>query len=175
VCVVGEANAWPYRSTERTEGHPDELVHWVGHRIGSGETFDAIARPRFPISPSTPAYVGLARDALAAGGGLDELFEAWRAFVRDDDVVCSWGRYATRLFVTSGGWLPPSRVDLRLVARQIMKGKVGTIEHVVERLSAAPGLDLARGRAGLRAAQSRAIALRYVEVARSASGVGSPT
>lgn len=165
VCVVGEANAWPYRSAERGDGHPDELVQWVGYRPSTGETFDAIARPRYPLAPSTPRHIRLSEDALMGGGGLEELHAAWRAFARDTDVVCSWGRYATRIFAASGGSLPKARIDLRQVGRQLLKGKVGTIEGFMERIGVRAGDDVARGRAGLRAAQVCAVAMHCVAVA----------
>jgi len=166
VCVVGEANAWPYRSAERGDGHPDELVQWVGYRPRTGETFDAIARPRYPLAPSTPRHIRLREDELMAGGTLEDLHEAWRAFVKDTDVVCSWGRYATRIFAASGGYLPKTRMDLRQVGRQLLKGKVGTIEGFLQQIAATPSPDLARGRAGLRAAQIHAVARHYVDVAK---------
>ncbi len=165
VCVVGEANAWPYRSSERGDGHPDELVQWAAYRPSTGETFDAIARPRYPLAPSTPRHIRLEERALMEGGTLDELHAAWRAFVKDTDVVCSWGRYATRILAASGGFLPKTRIDLRHVGRQLLKGRVGTIEEFLERIEAHAGPDLARGRAGQRAAQIRAVAAHYVQVA----------
>jgi DTW domain-containing protein len=166
VCVVGEANAWPYRSAERGDGHPDELVQWVGYRPSTGETFDAIARPRYPLAPSTPRHIRLREEELMAGGTLDALHAGWRAFVKDTDIVCSWGRYATRIFAASGGYLPKARMDLRQAGRQLLKGKVGTIEDFLERIAASPPPDVARGRAGLRAAQIQAVARHYVDVAK---------
>jgi DTW domain-containing protein len=167
VCVVGEANAWPYRSSERGDGHPDELVQWVAYRPATGETFDLIARPRYPLAPSTPRHIRLGEDELMAGVTLQALHEAWRAFVNDTDVVCSWGRYATRIFAASGGYLPKMRVDLRQVGRQLLKGKVGTIEEFLRQIAATPSADLARGRAGQRAAQIHAVTRHYVDVAKA--------
>ena len=59
VCVVGEANAWPYCSRERGVVYEDELVHWTACRVASGETFDYVVAPRNPLAPRTPSYVGL--------------------------------------------------------------------------------------------------------------------
>jgi hypothetical protein len=167
VCVVGEANAWPYRSAERGDGHPDELVQWVAYRPSTGEVFDRIARPRFPLAPSTPRHIRLAAEELMAGGALEEVFEAWRSFVRETDVICSWGRYATRVFAAEGGYLPKVRVDLRQVGRQLLRGKVGTIEDFLAKIERTAGECVARGRGGVRAAQIAAVASHYVEVART--------
>ncbi len=147
VCVVGEANAWPYRSTE---GYEDELVHWVARRLHTGETFDVRAAPRHPLAPSTPSHVRLTAEELEAGGSLSDLRDRWRGFVREEDVICSWGRYATSLFVESGGHLPRTRLDLRQVARVFTKGKVGTLEGFVEQQRIAPGAPVVSGRAGVR-------------------------
>ena len=95
VCVVGEANAWPYRSAERGDGHPDELVHWVALRPSTGETFDVHRAPRHPLAPSTPRTCASPRTSSRPAARSRRLPERFAAFVRERDVVCSWGRYAT--------------------------------------------------------------------------------
>ncbi len=160
VCVTGEANAWPYRSRQLRTAHRDELVHWVAHRPATGESLDVIVRPQGPLAPSTPPQIGLAADAIHGGVTLPELLEAWRGFVRDDDVVCSWGHYAVGLFAAAGGELPGTRVDLRAVSRALLRDRVGTMEALLERLDTAPASSgtLGRGRAGVRVAQLARIA-----------------
>jgi DTW domain-containing protein YfiP len=150
VCVVGEANAWPYRSRERGGLYEDELVHWVAHRVSTGETFDFVVAPRNPLAPRTPSYVGLPEERLASGGTLSELDARWRAFVRDTDVACFWGHYGAALFASSGGHLPAQRVDLRQVARGYARRKVGTLEEFLASMARAPAPPLATGRAGTR-------------------------
>lgn len=137
VCVVGEANAWPYRLAERRAGYADELVHWTALRIATGETLDVVVAPRCPLAPSTPHYVELTPDVLAGGTSVPGLHEAWRGFLRDTDVLCTWGHYAAALFLGLGGELPASRVDLRQVARTVGGGKVGSLEDVAARLAEA--------------------------------------
>src|SRR4029079_5816870 len=66
VCVVGEANAWPYRGAPSR--HPDELVHWVAYRVATGETFERIAAPAGPLSPSTAFHSAPPEQALPRGG-----------------------------------------------------------------------------------------------------------
>ncbi len=160
LCVTGEANAWPYRNRELRMSHEDELVHWVAHRPATGETLDVIVRPRGPLAPSTPSHIGLATEAITEGVTVPELLEAWRAFVRDDDVVCSWGHYAGGLFGSAGGELPRTRVDLRSVARALLRARVGAMDELLESLAIDPAslASLGRGRAGLRAAQAARIA-----------------
>jgi DTW domain-containing protein YfiP len=166
VCVVGEANAWPYRMREESALYPDELVHWVARRIAAGETFDVIARPRNPLAPSTSAHTRLTSGTLERAAGIPELFDRWRAFVKDSDIVCSWGRYATSLFVREGGSLPRARVDLRQVARIVESGRVGTLEGFAESFDVRRDTPTAQGRAGARLGQVVAIAAHFGELAR---------
>jgi hypothetical protein len=161
VCIYGEANAWPYRSKERAQ-RPDELVHWVARRMATGERFDVVAAPRNPLAPGTAHHTALSNEELAAGCSMGELALRWRAFVRDTDVVCSWGRYATALFVESGGFLPEVRVDLRQVARDVARGKVGTLDDVHRSMGSPSTLVAGSGRAGARLGQIVAIAEHFL-------------
>jgi hypothetical protein len=156
VCVHGEANAWPYGTPERA-GHGDELVHWVAGRPATGEFLDVVLAPRHPLASATPSHTRLSAETLLAGRSVEELAAAWRAFVRDTDVVCSWGHYATRLFEGMGLALPRERLDLRQAARVHAKGKVGTLDDFVTRLGATPSPPAAAGRAHVRLAELGAI------------------
>lgn len=175
VCVSGEANAWPYRSRDLRTSYREELVHWIAHRPATGETLDVIVKPRNPLAPSTPPHVGLTAEALMDGASLDELFARWRAFVHDDDIVCSWGHYAVGIFGTAGGEMPKTRLDLRQVSRVLMRGRVGTMDAVLEKLALDPGAvsSLARGRAGLRAAQLARIASHLADVIAAADAANA--
>ena len=190
VCVTGEANAWPYRDKDLRTVHREELVHWIAHRPATGETLDVIVRPRNPLAPSTPPHVGLTEEALMNGVSLDELLARWRAFVRDDDVVCSWGHYAIGIFGSAArpnegpaeppssgpAFMPRSRLDLRQAARVLMRGRVGTMDSVLEKLALrnhdgsplGPIAPLGRGRAGIRAAQLATIAKHLGDQLRAA-------
>jgi hypothetical protein len=170
VCVTGEANAWPYRSRDLRTSYREELVHWIAHRPATGETLDLIVTPRNPLAPSTPPHVGLSAEALMDGVSVDELFARWRAFVHDDDIVCSWGHYALGIFGGTGGELPKTRLDLRQVSRVLMRGRVGTMDAVLEKLAIDPASvgSLGRGRAGLRAAQLARIASHLGDVVNAA-------
>lgn len=149
VCVVAEANAWPYRDVP---DHPaDELVHWVAHRPATGETFDAIAAPARPLSPSTPFHTRLDAATLHAGGTREELFARYAAFARPTDVVCAWGHYGPRLFLESGGALPLPIVDVRQAAQRVARKKFGSLEDFAATFGSPPPAA-GRGRAGQRAA-----------------------
>jgi len=166
VCVVGEANAWPYHSRERGVVYSDETVHWVAHRLATGETFERVVRPRNPLAPRTSTHVSLSEESLAAGVSVAALHEGWRSFLRPDDVVCHWGHYAAALFAVEGGHLPDARVDLRQVARAVAKGKVGTVEDFLAHIGSPDSPRLASGRGGARLGVVSAIASHFVGLAR---------
>ncbi len=174
VCVVGEANAWPYCSREQGVDYEDELVHWTACRVATGETFDFVVAPRNPLAPRTPSYVGLSRERLAAGGTLAELLPQWSAFARETDVLCFWGHYGAALFASSGGTLPGSHVDLRHVARGYAKQKVGTLEEFLASIAGAapasvPLSQLTQGRGGARLGGITTLARHFSAVALAAS------
>jgi DTW domain-containing protein YfiP len=126
VCVVGEANAWPYRAGTPTP--PAELVHWLAYRPSDGTKFDAIAAPRGELSPSTTFHSELTTAQLAAGMTAEELVDRFATFVRPTDVVCTWGGYAPTLLGAHQGVLPAARLDLRQVAQRYAQRKIGGLE-----------------------------------------------
>ena len=161
VCVVGEANAWPYRSLETRDAYPDELVHWVAWRIATHEAFEFIARPRYPLAPNTTQHIALGPERLERGGSFDELRSNWRSFVRDTDILCSWGCYATGLLAADGGYLPQLRFDLRALSKDLLKRKLGTMDRFLGGTD--EGSSLASGRAGVRLRQLVQIAQCFSE------------
>jgi DTW domain-containing protein YfiP len=162
LCVYGEANAWPYRSAERASGCSDELVHWVAQRMTTGEIFDRVLAPRHPVSRATSLHAGLPADVLAGGCSVRELADGWRGFVRDTDLVCSWGHYATCLFARLDSIvLPELRLDLRQASRIYASGKVGTLEDFVARLGASASPPAGPGRAHDRLAKITAVARAF--------------
>jgi DTW domain-containing protein YfiP len=167
VCVVGEANAWPYGSREREAAlYPDEMVHWVAVRVATGETFDFVIAPSHPLAPRTAMHVELTEERLAAGESTGELVARWRAFVRETDVLCHWGHYAAALFASTGAFVPESRSDLRQVARAITKRRVGTLEDFVDAIGAPPWSSLAEGRAGKRLGKVAAVTRHFSAIAQ---------
>src|SRR5262249_7122945 len=126
VCVVGEANAWPYRVRRASRGRgqderlggervPDEIIHWVAHRVATGETFDLIVAPGRPLSPSTAFHVELSEDEIRCGAPRHELGARFARFSRPTDLLCAWGHHGLDLAIASG-IAPAERLDLRAVA-----------------------------------------------------------
>jgi DTW domain-containing protein YfiP len=149
VCVVGEANAWPYRAG--VESPPEELVHWVAHRPATGQTFDVIAAPERPLAPGTTFHSELTEDALRRGAPRTELFARFAAFCRPTDLLCAWGHYSHNLATASGGTLPAGQLDLRAGAHRIVHRKLGSLEAYAATLGPPPP-PLTAGRAGRRLA-----------------------
>jgi len=149
VCLVGEANAWPYHATG--EGMRDELVHVVAHRPASGDTFARIAAPERALSPTTCFHTGLAEDQLAAGAPRADVLAQLAAFLRPTDIVCTWGHYGPSLVTDAGGTLPAERIDLRAAAQRFTHKKLGSLDDYARSLGPIGPL-LADGRAGLRLA-----------------------
>jgi DTW domain-containing protein YfiP len=162
LCVVGEANAWPYCCPERGSLYPDELIHWVACRPFTGEHFEYLVTPQHPLAPNTTKHVRLSETELAQGGTLAGLVAAFDEFLRPDDVLCSWGCYATTLFCSSGGRLPEERYDLRTVSHAVEKRRFGSLEDYVT-APTTPGIETRqlRGRAGLRLEKLALLALDY--------------
>ncbi len=145
LCVVGEANTWPFRAGTPTP--PAELVHWLAYRPSDGSLFDAVAAPRGDLSPSTTFHSELTSAQLGAGMTTEELVDRFAAFVRPTDVVCGWGDHAETLFAAHRGVLPDARIDLRSVAQQYAHRKIGGLETYAGAVT-----PLALGRGGRRLA-----------------------
>ena len=159
VCVAAEANAWPARpggAGAGREGH-HELVQWVATRLGTSEVLDVIVAPRSGLAPSTLGHTGLSARDITAGLTPEELFARWRAFLRPDDVLCTWGAYPASVLAAAGGDLGRRRYDLRQILRGHAAPPFGPIGAWLDRAGVEPPAALARGRAGRRVAEIRAL------------------
>jgi DTW domain-containing protein YfiP len=129
VCVTGEVNAWPYGAPERdAPDYRDEVIVWVAERLETGERFEAIAAPTYPLSVGAPLHADVARERIAGGLRRDELRARWASFLRETDVLCTWGHHAPGLLLAEGAPMPALRVDVRAASRLAARGKVGTLE-----------------------------------------------
>ena len=143
VCVVGEANAWPYQAGVSKR---DEIVHWVAVRVATGEMFDAIGAPAGELSPNTPFHVEIAADRLRQGEPKRRLLERFARFMKPTDIMCVWGHYAPNLFVANGGVSPAERLDLRAAAQRLTNRRVGSLESFAATLGPPlPPLTVGRG------------------------------
>jgi DTW domain-containing protein YfiP len=155
VCFFAEANAH-----QNGMGLPPELVHLVAVRPFSGERLEVVVRPRKPLWESTPFHIGMSAEQLADGVSVPEALARWRAFVREGDLLCTWGVFSQQLLEAEGVTLPGC-IDVRLACAQWLKRRPGTAEAAAEALGEpATGGPLGQGRAGQRLAAMVAVVTR---------------
>ncbi|MFO0611983.1 MAG: tRNA-uridine aminocarboxypropyltransferase [Polyangiaceae bacterium] len=167
VVLAGEANAWPYGTPDRPA---QELVHLVATRLPADlgaprPVFDALVAPRGALSPTTMHHARVSEAELRAGLSLDAFHRAWRAFVRDDDVVAFWGPHAATLLIAEGGFLPAERVDLRRATVDYLKDTSPSIMDAALRLGVTH-VAIGSGRAGSRLGSAVAIAEHLLRAAQ---------
>lgn len=152
VCVVVEANAWPYHARKTATHFPDELVQILALRVSTNETVDVVVKPTNPLAPSTLSHTSLSAETLDGGLGIEEARVALARFIREDDLVVTWGHYATNLAAAAGLLPPTSILCLRNATKQFVNGKIGTVEDLLAKRELEPGPRVGRGRGGLRLA-----------------------
>jgi DTW domain-containing protein YfiP len=156
VVGYGEANAWPYGSPG---DHTPEIVHFAAVRPATGERFEAYVAPSGPLAPSFEAHSRLVAERIRAGESRSEFAARLSAFLRADDVLASWGFYASELLRGEGIAIPP-RLDLREAAIRVLGKRVGQLDDYVAALGAIPSAPWAAGRTGTRLAAMEALVER---------------
>jgi len=146
VALYAEANAHPRGTGFDGVG---ELVQLVAERVHSGERFEALIRPRRPLAESTPFHLAVPAERLLEGQPVEESLAAFRAFLRPDDIACSWGSFPVDLLRHEGMLLPEAR-DVRLAAMRLFRGRPGAVEDAAGKLGVTPAAPFAHGRAGKR-------------------------
>jgi hypothetical protein len=154
VVVFGEANAWPLDEPHRPQPDVPELIQLVAARVTTAETFATLLQPKRPLGPRVALHLDLPREVLLAAPGRAAALDAWRGFLRPDDVLVGWGRFCCDL-VCAEGPLGHDFIDLRCALARAWNARSGSVEALAAHLGAA--LPAGRGRA-LR----RLIALREV-------------
>jgi DTW domain-containing protein YfiP len=132
VCAQGEGNAWPTRYADRP---PAELVQWSAVRLATGERMALTVATRAPIAPSTPRFLDVPTEVLAAGMSPDEARARWRAFVRPDDLLVVWGVYHLGLARALELGPPAEVIDLRPALAQHLRRRGGTVEEALTAMS----------------------------------------
>ena len=149
VCVHGEANAWPRNHPAR---EAPETVHWVAHRPATTETFEKVMAPREVLAQDTPRHIELSPERLRAGCTREQWRDAWRRFIRPDDILVMWGTYYRDLAAADGLPLAAPSINLRDEVTRLLRQRFGTIEASMASLGAAPAPLALAGRGGRRLA-----------------------
>ena len=156
VCVQGEANAWPRRDPER---RAPEIIHWVAHRVSTGERYEAIVAPRNPLARATLRHALLDETDVAGGISLESWRRTWSEFSRPDDLLVFWGMFYLALGGSDGLSLTENRLDLRKELAHLRQGRFKTVDDALahhtanaEGVGEPPCQVGARGRAGRRLA-----------------------
>jgi hypothetical protein len=160
VVVYGEANA---RGRDHRE-FPPELVHLVAERISSGERFEALVRPRYPLAANAPFQLEVTEAALRAGEPVEHALDRFQAFLRPTDVLVGWGVFWWNLLRAERAF-EGEIIDLRRATADVLRGKPAGPEDGAGRLGALGLTPWAMGRAGRRLA-----AIAHVTAALAARG-----
>ncbi len=125
VLAFGEANAWP-RDLE-VPGYA-ELLHLAAVRYATGERFQAVLKPRRPLSPVAASHLGLPEDAFVSGEDAASAVRRFLDFV-GDGVLGVWGPYTVDLLKGEGVEVP--RVfDLRAFLSQLSSRRPGAVDEL---------------------------------------------
>jgi hypothetical protein len=163
VLAYGEANAWPVTTRDPP---PPEIVHWVAVRPSTGETFEALVAPRHPLAMGTHLHVEIPREDLLAGEAFDSFVARWQSFLRPNDMLVTWGHYASEVLFDQGVALP-ERLDLHRATSVFLAAKTGVVDAMPARLGIRAGVPWARGRAGRRLGAMAAIHAELAAHART--------
>jgi len=156
VIGYGEANAWPYGSPGT---HPPEVVHWAAVRPATGERFEAYVAPSGPLAPSFEAHSRLVAQRIQDGESRLGFARRLNGFLRPDDLLVSWGFYASELLRREGIAIPP-RLDLREAAIHALGRRVGQLGDYLSALGVTQSPPWAAGRTGTRLAAMEALVER---------------
>jgi len=146
VVAAVEANAWPLNARDR---HPDEIVGWFAVRGDGSRPVELIVRPTHGPAPSVGSHTGIPPERLLAGAPREGLRAMVESCLGPEDVLATWGSYATRMLREEGLLLGKAVVDLRRVASMWLRTRPGSIEHCAQQMGGTPPV-LGQGRGGRR-------------------------
>lgn len=128
VLVYAESNS--IDAADGTRSH--ELIHLVASRPATGERFEARLRPSEVLSESTPHHVELPAELFVDGEDRAEALARFRAFLRERDVVSSWGYFSWDLVrpLCEGSEF----IDLRERVVRVMHARPGGLDETAVKL-----------------------------------------
>lgn len=135
VCMAAEANAWPYDRETKKARYPEELVYVAAVRLDGSADFEAFIAPEQPLAFSPMKHAQLDEARIRGGMTRQAFHEAWRAFLRPDDILCVWGTYGVNLLRRHAAALPEHILDARKVSGDLLKRRPGSVETLVADLT----------------------------------------
>ena len=154
VVVHGEANAWPRGSTYCQN---PELVHVLAERLSTGERFEALVKPSYPLSPGFSHHTGIADSHVMSGEAREAFRARFAEFLREGDQLAVWGSYVYPLLAREMPNLP-TRVDLRAYAIKRLGRAAGDTKATADALGAPEASPWTIGRTALRMCHSTRVA-----------------
>src|SRR5690606_14128720 len=97
VCLYAEANAH-----QNGMEQPPELVQLVACRPATGARLELFIKPRRPLWDNTALHLEVPAEALLGGLGLADGLQQWHRFLREDDVLTTWGFFPLKLLAAEG-------------------------------------------------------------------------
>lgn len=156
VMLHAEANTHEYEG--RTPIGQPELLQLVAERLTSGDRFESLLATRRPLGSCVPQHLDLPVDRFATGEDVAGALARFTAFLRPDDRIACWGRFAPDLLRAEGHEMAPV-LNVRDVAARALERSPGGPEDAARAL--APEGTMAptwtAGRAGRRVAALRTI------------------
>lgn len=133
VVLFGEANAWPLCDDARPLPDDPELIQLVAERISTGERFVRLLKPARRLGPRVPGHLDVEASVIESATPRDEVFAAWRDFVREGDLFLGWGTYCRDLLAREG-LAPAEFINLRATVARQTESSPGSVEELAAKL-----------------------------------------
>lgn len=130
VLVATESNAWPHGEGP---GGLAELLQLEAVRVATGERFQAFLKPKRALSPSATLHLGVDPARFLDGEGRAQALARWAAFVREGEVLVSWGRHTLDLLRGESLATDPHE-DLKAVVSRVWSPRPGGVESCAQAL-----------------------------------------
>ncbi|MGC4114711.1 MAG: DTW domain-containing protein [Myxococcales bacterium] len=151
-----EGNGWPASWETRP---PTEAIQAMAVRLATGERVGEFIRPRHGLSPTVLGNLELDESALAGWIEPEAMAQKWREFRKEGDVWCGWGHFSGALLANAGvDTAGLEVVDLRALAKRLMRARVGKVEQTYDFLQLPAPVPVWPGRGGRRMAMLEAVA-----------------
>jgi len=142
VSAEGDAHAG-----ERSRSGLPKLVQLVAFRPSDGQVFEAFCKPDRPVDTRVHRHAELAPEVIDSAPPASVLVRDFRSFLRDSDVIATWGSFPFELLGGAGlDW--KRRTDLRIVASEWLHHRPGAPSKVLGDAAGIARGPIGRGRAG---------------------------